>query len=172
MKPVRFLGRWIRTRAQRRAVVTTMYASFAITIGFGVLAGLSHIRWLGYLEFPGIFLCAWGFLALSKMTRRYALQDTCSNPEMADERQAKVRDNAMARSYLIVSLILMGVVLWMEMGTDSPKFWRPANFSEWQPVFWGVMLLTSTLPQAMIAWKEPDDLEDEPASPGHVAPAR
>jgi hypothetical protein len=61
----------------------------------------------------------------------------------------------MARSYLVVSflfLLFTGLMVQHVRLTDG----------EWNYVFWGVMLLTSTLPQALITWNEPDIPKTEP----------
>lgn len=45
---------------------------------------------------------------------------------------------------------------------DSGFGWLPRTWNEVQAVMWGVILLTWTLPTAVVAWTEPDPVAEEP----------
>ena len=47
------------------------------------------------------------------------------------------------------------VPLYAMIGLDN-GWWLPRTFNELQAVFWGALLLASTLPSAILAWTEPD----------------
>lgn len=141
MNNISVLGIAVANRAQRRWMVAVMYVSFAIT---GVV--FSGARMLAV--FPAV-VCFAAYLGVYKFTRRYAIQTSRRDPVHPDEREASVRDHAMARSYLVVSflfLLFTGLMGQRVHLTDG----------EWNYIFWAVMLITSTLPQALITWNEPD----------------
>jgi hypothetical protein len=141
MNNIRILGIAVVSRAQRRCLVAVMYASFLIT-------GIAYTRYWWLALLPAA-ICCLAYFGVYKFTRRYAIQTSRRDTVHPDEREASVRDHAMARSYLVVSFLLLlftGLMGQHVHLTDG----------EWNYLFWAVMLLTSTLPQALITWTEPD----------------
>ena len=66
-----------------------------------------------------------------------------------DERMAGVRTAALARSNQVLSLLLLVAVAgWIP---------RAATQDQEQYQFWGALLIVSLLPNALVAWNEPDD---------------
>ena len=152
MNGIRFLGIGIATRAQRRCLVVLMYVSF--------LATGAAFSWNRFVAFPPALLCCLAFLGLYKLTRPYAIPTSRRDPILPDEREASVRDFAMARSYLVVSFLFLLLVGLMQQHVHITD-------PEWNYLLWGVMLLTSALPQSVIAWLEPDAPEpDAPCERG------
>jgi len=147
MNNIRILGITVVNRAQRRCLVAVMYASFLVT-------GMAFTQYWWLALLPAL-ICALAYYGVYKFTRRYVIQTSRRDSVQPDEREASVRDHAMARSYLVVSflfLLFTGLMVQHVRLTDG----------EWNYVFWGVMLLTSTLPQALITWNEPDIPKTEP----------
>jgi hypothetical protein len=76
-------------------------------------------------------------------------------PAVPDERDERVRDHAMARSYQVASGLLLFMFSWLSAAANGVHWWHPATPGEWWFVYWGVMLVVWTLPQAIISWSEP-----------------
>jgi len=133
------------TRARRRLVVVTLYGSFLLT---GAGTAFSHGRLLAV--FPAL-VCFLAYRGIYKFTRRFAIQTSRHDPVHPDEREAAVRDHAMARSYLVISFLFLLFAGLMGTGQHVRL-----TDGEWNYVFWAVMLLTSTRPQSLIAWNETD----------------
>ena len=158
MNNARTLGVDIGRRGRRRWVVAAMYASFA-AMGLSLeIADATGMAWLKGLAAPFGLACLIAFYLVYQFTKGYAIQ---SNPSrrhalVADEREAKVRDHAMARGYLVISFLLLFSVGWMGNVAEGAWWWRPRTSGEWKFLFWAVLLLTSSLPQSLIMWNEPD----------------
>jgi TRAP-type uncharacterized transport system fused permease subunit len=124
-----------------------MYASFLVT-------GIAYTQYRLLALLPAL-ICCLAYCGVYKFTRRYAIQTSRRDTVRPDEREASVRDHAMARSYLVVSflfLLFTGLMGQRVQFTDG----------EWNYIFWAVMLITSTLPQALITWNEPDLQKSDP----------
>ena len=110
--------------------------------------GIAYAQYCLLALLPAL-ICCLAYYGVYKFTRRYVIQTSRRDSVQPDEREASVRDHAMARSYLVVSflfLLFTGLMVQHVQLTDG----------QWNYAFWGVMLLTSTLPQALITWNEPD----------------
>jgi hypothetical protein len=147
MNDVRLLGVKIASRAERRCLVILMYSSFLL---LGVAFPASRL-----LATILALLCLVGYWGIYKVTRRYAPENARGDDIAADEREAAVRDRAMAKSYLVLSSLFVVVTGFMAAAGSDPHGWY-ATPKQWNYLFVGVLLLTSTLPRAVIAWNEPD----------------
>ena len=58
-------------------------------------------------------------------------------------------------SYQIIAGIFGLSVAYGTMALDF-GWWLPSTFDRLQAVLWGIVLLTMTLPSAVVAWIEPD----------------
>ncbi|WP_295820927.1 hypothetical protein [uncultured Deinococcus sp.] len=74
---------------------------------------------------------------------------------LLDERQLRIRNEAYLNAYRVLGLLFIVVPLYAMIGLDN-GWWLPRTFNELQAVFWGALLLASTLPSAILAWTEPD----------------
>lgn len=73
-----------------------------------------------------------------------------------DERQIAQRNSAYLDSYRFVAgLVLLGVI-WIALGTDLDYWWIPTTFHERNAIFWGLFIYLTSLPSAILAWREPD----------------
>lgn len=77
-----------------------------------------------------------------------------------DERQLALRNAAYLDAYRIVSAVVLLGVLWIALGIDLGLWWVPSTFHEWNLIFWGLFIYTTTLPSAFLAWREPDRTDD------------
>lgn len=79
---------------------------------------------------------------------------------LLDERQRSVRNAMYVRAYQILGALLMTIGLYVYIASDSKTWWLPQSSLELQAVFWGIWVFVMTLPAALIAWLEPDPLEE------------
>jgi len=73
-----------------------------------------------------------------------------------DERQIALRNSAYLDSYRIVSGIVILGVIWIAIGTDLGYWWIPTTWHEWNAIVWGLFIYLTSLPSAILAWREPD----------------
>jgi len=105
------------------------------------------------------------FSWMSQATRDYAID--CSGFQ-ADERQLLVRDAAYRSAYLwfsgiIVSGIIVSGISYARVASSKrlgPYLWMPTSDTEWQLICGSLVFLAASLPQALIAWREPDVPEE------------
>lgn len=104
-------------------------------------------------------LVVFGMLAFSNLQRQ-----TQEPEEELDERELMQRNRASHRAYsLICCLVLLGVLYLMlrDNLAGGLSLWAPTTPEHWNGIFWGLLLLSLTLPAAFLAWeKEPPPLED------------
>ena len=143
-------------RAQRRRLIVTMYVLCPVLIGL--------CWWLHLVVHPafsfammgvvGVLLGLWGLFSGS---RQYL---TNLSLDQLDERQQAVRGLAYQRAYHILIGLLMVLALYVAAGSFNAQWFPPNDFSVWLLVFFGLVILLTSLPGAVFAWSEPD-LPDE-----------
>jgi hypothetical protein len=79
---------------------------------------------------------------------------------LLDERQQAFRNKMYLLAYQILGALVMVLALYGYIAADSKSLWLPKSELELQAVFWGVWVLVTTLPSALVAWLEPDPLEE------------
>lgn len=77
-----------------------------------------------------------------------------------DERQLALRNAAYLDAYRVVASFMLLGIIWIALGIDKSLWWVPKTYNEWNIVFWGVIVLTLTLPSAFLSWREPDRADD------------
>jgi hypothetical protein len=156
----RIFGVDLRKRSRRRAVVTMMYSTFLIG---GILGRLWKASGNGWLAAPAIALLVVGlagYFLLVTLTKRFRAAAPGTDDE-ADEREARVRDQAGAKAYRYVSTAVLLGLGWLEVTAGDPKVRTPRTTGDWSLVAAVFMLFALTLPQALVAWSEPDIAEDD-----------
>ena len=155
---VKVFGFTIRSQARRRQLVCALYVSYAFILAPFWLAH-AYRRELLAIAVPAFLIWAACFWSLSQVTRAYVYSKM---PERnGDERQVQVRDRAFARAYQILSAVFCLTMLYGILAQDF-GWWMPAE-NERQAVLFGMILLSATLPSAVVAWMEKDDPEDIPS---------
>lgn len=152
--PLRFWS----SRAVRRRIVLGTYASYLLLV---FLWEPSKALGNGWLAVVGGF----SLLTMLGYTLISAFQVGLLAPRAGgalDERQRAVQDRAFRVSYQILSAGVLFAALYGFIAADSGSLWLPETSNELQAVFWGVWLLATTLPAAMLCWLEPEPPEDEP----------
>jgi hypothetical protein len=84
---------------------------------------------------------------------------------IADERQQAARDRAYRLAYQIVSYYVFAVAaftVFARIPTLSNSLWPPPRSND-IAMYWLFLMPILTLPGAVLAWNQPDDLEPEPA---------
>lgn len=105
------------------------------------------------LFFVGIFLTGFHFLTLA--VRDYGVHSNRGG----DERARMVWDSAFRSAYLFFTSALMLFAIYVNIAWSKSlagKLWVPESVDEWSTITWTFAFLTMTLPQAIIAWREPD----------------
>lgn len=163
------LGIPIDRRARRRGLVVVLYASYASLIACFALAGKSGLGLVfaaGLLP-SGVALMS-AFWALSQLALPYATEGAGREAQLVDERQLQVRDRAFYRAYQILSSLFGLWIVYESIARTNERqwFWVPQTFDQYQAIVWGYLLVSMTLPSALIAWNEPDliDADDTPAN--------
>ncbi len=156
----------IGSRARRRRAVLALYLGYPLFVAS--LWGGSALRHHGEpglawamvvpLAVTVVAMLAGGYILLS----RTAINLPNMSDRVLDERQRLVRDRAYRISFRLVSGVLLSAALYMMMALSSG--WSvPHTADAGQAIFWGVFVVTTTLPTAVIAWTEPAPREDEAA---------
>jgi H+/gluconate symporter-like permease len=88
-----------------------------------------------------------------------SLQRQVQEPESElDERESSERNRAAFQAHSIFSAIVLMGVLYMMLTTDMAEagkldLWRPITGAHWNAIFGGLILLSFTLPGAMLAFR-------------------
>lgn len=158
------LGIRIDRRSRRRSLVVVLYASYALLVTCFALAersGFGLIFAAGLLP-SGLALMS-AFWAISQLALPYATEGSGRNEQLVDERQLQVRDRAFYRAYQILSSVFGLWVVYEGIARTNERqwFWVPQTFDEYQAIVWGYLLVSMTLPSALIAWTEPDLIDGD-----------
>jgi hypothetical protein len=99
------------------------------------------------------------YVVILRFTRAYTPRSSAFyEPPRPDERQARVRDHAMAQAYLVLGTLTMVAGALIFTVADEPDWWRVHHRTVQFLVVLGVNFLVLSLPEAIIAWNEPDTL--------------
>ncbi|MBK7905037.1 MAG: hypothetical protein IPJ78_00575 [Gemmatimonadetes bacterium] len=144
-------------RATRRRDVVLLYASYPLgvlllhlTLGGTIWYGIVHVLFI-------VAVCGWGALVRVGGMGRSIADDLDGR---LDERQLAMRNAAYLDAYRIVSTVAVLGCVWIALGIDLGWWWVPTTYREWNDIFWGLFLLTMSLPSAFLVWREPDRAEE------------
>jgi len=155
-----------RSRTLRRRSVLAAY---------GGLLGWVAWSWLNLRIDPATWIKAGIFLAIAVhfvglavlASARGGVWKLANEPDARlDERQRAVRDRAYRRGYALLgaAVVLAATYLALALAFGWPL---PRSTGAVQMVLWTVIVVTITIPAAVLAWTEPD-----PADPCHTATRR
>lgn len=145
------------SRGARRLIVLGTYASYLLLVFLWESGKALGNGWLAVVGTLGL-LTLLGYALIS------AFQAGLLAPPAGgalDERQRAVQDRAFRVSYWIFSTGVLFAALYGYIAADSGSLWLPETSNELQAVFWGIWLLATTLPAAVLCWLEPDPIHDE-----------
>lgn len=151
-----------RKRSGRRTLVVATYAGYASLIAALALGRTMPGFALAALPCGAVFVLALWHLV--RATRPYSDEMAGTKLPEFDERQDMVRGRANVRAYQIFSGVATLWIFYQALATDlQRKFpvWLPSTWDEHQVVVWTTLLLALTLPAAIVAWTEPDPVEQD-----------
>jgi len=155
------MGIDFRKQRVRREIVLALYGSGLSMLACIHLYTISNM--LGWL-FGGLLfglLVAYGWWVLNRFALLYC-EEGASRASLVDERQSALRDHAFYRSYQclcgMVALLLLSWYL-ASSGT-AHHLWYPRTPGDFNLVFLTFLVVSVTLPHALLAWWE-EDLFDE-----------
>jgi hypothetical protein len=142
----------ILTRRSRRGAVLAAYGGYLTMTGIWYLARRVDSLALWLLVIPLALVLMTGLAVLLTSSVWHAANEP--DPHL-DERQQRVRDRAYLQSYRLLASLTSLAVLYGGLAWDN-AWWLPSTWNQVQALVWGVLLLTLTLPAAVVAWTEPD----------------
>jgi hypothetical protein len=154
-------GSYWRSRVHRRRAVGSLYLGYGAIIGFCVLTSrglIGHSLGTGLM---GLSFLAGIFGAIGILQSRRTLFLAAGG--VLDERQQSVRDRAYYTAYQLLALVVIAGSLYLGL-LWMGRLPAPAlSSTELMLVAGGVLLLTLTLPSAIMSWTEADPPEDSGA---------
>jgi cell division protein FtsL len=145
----------LRVRRNRRALT-------AISSVFMIAAIVLVFAKLGYLALPALIVSAVLGIVLQFATRNLSN----STDLITDERERALRDHAHRLAYWVMAGVLGGIVGWMfgfliKQDLNEPVMLVKDFFKlETQILIFAIAAIFLGLPTSLIAWLEPDALED------------
>jgi len=141
----------ILSKKKRRVAVMLNYISYVILIFFfsNLLDNYQFIEIAG-LGILAILLVG-TFIYLYVNINLWNLGNAPDND--LGESQIKVRNESYRYSYIVIATLLLLGVICMAIAFDA-GLWFPSTYEEGNAIVWGAILLTMTLPSAIIAWNE------------------
>lgn len=147
----------IDTRARRRWTVLAMYASYIVGSIFAHASrnnsGLELQLSLALVWVP-FFITGACWLALAQLLREYGFPGDSRVFTSRDERQTSVRHRAFVRAYQILVPVVCAGVLYVTLASEN-GLWLPTG-TYVKAIAFGLVLLCTSFPSAVIAWTEPD----------------
>jgi hypothetical protein len=159
--PPRPLSNRVGTRRFRRRVVVGTYAGWLLIVAITRLVTLPIPGWVtpGFLVFLGLALLN-SLIGVFWLNRRTYINTPALGDVELDERLIQIRNQAYRRAFQVFAPVaLIGYPLTWAALQLQPNVQGQINAFI---IFSGVTLLATTLPTAIVAWREPDPAEPEP----------
>jgi uncharacterized membrane protein len=160
--PERRLSTRVGSRRFRRRLLVGIYAGWLLVAAYVKVASSASpgsSQPFGVLLLANAMFQAIWFVWLGQRTYVNAPQVADSD---LDERLVQVKNQAFRRAFQVfVPVALIGWVVSLLAVTSQPNHDGLINS---QILFFGVALLATTLPTAIVAWREPDPKPDEDES--------
>lgn len=139
---------------RRRAAVILNYATYPV-MGLFMAEMLTDNKWVnvvGILLTAGLILGTFIYLYVNTN-----LWNLGNGPDKnLDERQIQVRNNAYRHAYTVIASLVVVIGLYYAIALDKDALWIPQTYDQASYFLWGAILLTMTLPSAILAWTEPE----------------
>jgi hypothetical protein len=142
-----------------------MYLALLAFVGATVSASAVE----GFLFTPGVALWVLAYalgglayLLTMAVLRRSTQRVAETKDEQLDERQRSIRDRAYRSAYTILTSLTMLALIYLSYAAsfEGLGLWLPPRQSVFAIVT-GFILLSTSLPTAVIAWNEPDPEGDD-----------
>ena len=112
---------------------------------------------LSIASITGLLMVALAMLAFAVLAGASFQRQAQARDAKRDERELAQRNRATYRAFsLFASLVALGL-LYMNLRLDfADRFdlWAPVTPEHWNALFWGVIVLSLTLPAAFLAWEQ------------------
>jgi hypothetical protein len=153
------------SQAVRRRDVILLFASYPLgTAMLHALLGDSTWYGLSHIVLTVTILATLAIFRVGRADRRIA-DDIDAR---LDERQIAQRNAAYLAAYRVVSGVAVLGCIWIALGTDKGWWWIPDSYNEWNDIFWGLFILTTSLPAAILSWREPDRADEHEGALYHA----
>lgn len=129
-------------------LLMTLLWTPAKALGWGWLVVVSSLGFLAVMGYGLLMASQYGIMSNARQT-------------VLDERQEGVRNRAYRVAYQLLAGLGGFTALYGYIATDSGRGWLPSTSNELQAVFWGFLLVSSTLPAAVLTWTEPEPVQEE-----------
>ena len=141
------------SQAARRRDVILLFSSYPLGT-WALHQALGESTWLVAAHLT-LTVAVFAALAVGRVLRagRRIADDADTR---LDERQLALRNAAYLDAYRVVSASAVLGTIWIAIGVDKGLWWIPRTYNEWNYVFWGLFILTTSLPAALLSWREPD----------------
>jgi MFS family permease len=153
------LGPDLRPRAARRRLVVITYIAYILLITAMMLSQAVYSPFITRASltiFGGVVAIGWW--KLNQFAQSYVVS---SAHRIVDERERSVRDRAFSRAYQVVcSAVALGLIYGMIATSADAHLWIPRTMDDFHSLLWVFLILSVTLPHALIAWWEPDLLDE------------
>ena len=117
------------------------------------------------VQLGGLLLILFSLICLALLAGSQLSRITGEEAKHLDEYEARLRAQAMAAAYnLLTGLVMLGII-YLALARDF-GWWFPDSYDEWNATFWGLFLYATLLPIAVLAFRlKADDLEPAEATP-------
>lgn len=147
--------------ALARTLFVALYALYPI--GCILQPGPDTGDALPIASITGLLMVALAMLAFAVLAGS-SFQRQAQEPDAKlDERELAQRNRATYRAFSVFALLVALGLLYMNLRLDfADRFdlWAPVTPEHWNALFWGVIILSLTLPAAFLAWEQEPPLED------------
>ena len=144
-------------RAVRRGLVVGLYGSSAAVIVAQALGNARHMGWLSVTADVLFPLALLSYIIL--LTTAYGQLANEWKAAKLDERQREMRNRAYLAAYAVLAALVILVALYVRVAAAG-SWWTPHTGEGWNAVLTVVMIVTTSLPAAVLAWLEPDPVVD------------
>jgi hypothetical protein len=149
----------VGSRRFRRRLLIATYATWIAVAGIVKLLSFAY---------PHSFLLTWVLLGANLIIQTFWVgrRTIISTPALADaeldERLVQIRNAAFRTAFRV--FVWVALIAWIVSIAAMQLQPNDQGFLNALLIFYGVALLASTLPTAIVAWREPDPTEPEPPS--------
>lgn len=152
-------GRYLSKNAARGLVVL-VYSLYPLGCLLRLTAE-SALQALAGLAAVTLSLLAFAVLAESSLQRQAQEREA-----LLDERELAERNRAAFLAYSLFSGVVLIGLLYLYIGADfvsrgKVHLWLPNEASHWEAIFVGLLVLSLTLPTAVLAWTRTESLDGD-----------
>ena len=120
------------------------YPAGALTLALGADTTLNSM--IGY----GLILVS--LICVGLLTGSSAQRIVAEEEKQLDEFELHMRYRAMGTAYTVLTILALLGVVYAAIASNKGG-WVPTSYDEYNGLFWGVFLYSSTLPTASLAWR-------------------